>query len=71
MRNITKQITEDDAGADKDMLLLFGGIALAVLGAGLILSNRHVRQLLGQIQPGALMQSAVPDIQRYLKLRAM
>lgn len=57
--------------ADREMVLLFGGVALAVLGAGLILSNRHVRQLLGQIRPGELIQTAVPDLARYLKLRSM
>ena len=59
-----------DAG-DRDTMLLFGGVALAILGAGLILSNRNVRQLLGQIRPVELIQNAVPDVARYLKLRAM
>ena len=57
--------------ADREMVLLFGGVALAVLGAGLILSNRHVRQLLGNIRPGDLIQTAAPDLARYLKLRSM
>ncbi len=62
---------ENDDAADRDTMLLFGGVALAVLGAGLILSNRNVRQLLGQIRPVDLIQNAVPDVARYLKLRAM
>lgn len=62
---------ENSDAADRDTMLLFGGVALAVLGAGLILSNRNVRQLLGQIRPADLIQNAVPDVARYLKLRAM
>jgi hypothetical protein len=62
---------DDDAVAVREMLLLFSGVALAVFSTGLILSNRNVRQLLGQVRPGAMIQAAVPDFQRYLKLRAM
>ncbi|HXB24824.1 MAG TPA: hypothetical protein VNV25_08855 [Gemmatimonadaceae bacterium] len=65
-----RAVEDGDAG-DRDTMLLFGGVALAVLGAGLILSNRSVRQLLGQIRPADLIQNAVPDVARYLKLRAM
>jgi hypothetical protein len=57
--------------SDKDTLMLFGGIALAIVGAGLILTNRNVRQLLGGFNAGAILQSAAPDFNRYLKLRAM
>jgi hypothetical protein len=56
---------------DKDTLMLFGGVALAIVGAGLILSNRNVRQLLGGINLGSVLHAAVPDFDRYLKLRAM
>jgi hypothetical protein len=66
-----QRAVDDDEGNDTEMLYLFGGVALAIFGVGLILSNRSVRQLLGQVKPGALMQAAVPDLQRYLKLRAM
>jgi hypothetical protein len=71
MRDSVQRAVDDDVGSDTEMLYLFGGVALAIFGAGLILSNRSVRQLLGQVKPGALMQAAVPDLQRYLKLRAM
>ena len=56
---------------DRETLLLFGGVALAILGAGLILSNRTVKQMLGNIRPGELIGTAMPDVARYLKLRAM
>ena len=61
----------DSDVSDRETVLLFGGVALAILGAGLILSNKHVRQLLGQIRPADLIQNAVPDVARYLKLRSM
>jgi hypothetical protein len=62
---------EHSDGTDRETLLLFGGVALAIFGAGLILSNRNVRQMLGHIRPGELIGAAIPDLARYLKLRAM
>jgi len=62
---------EKGDATDRETMLLFGGVALAIFGAGLILSNRSVRQLLGQVRPADLIQSAVRDVARYLKLRAM
>lgn len=56
---------------DTDTLLLFGGVACLVLGAGLVLSNSTVRRYLGEVSAGELLQGAVPDVQRYLKLRGM
>jgi hypothetical protein len=56
---------------DKDTLMLCGGIALAILGAGMILSNRSIRQMLGGVNPADLLHSAAPSFDRYLKLRAM
>ena len=54
-----------EESTDTDTLLLFGGIALAVLGAGMILSNRNVRQRQGRrlarrrgARPRALSQAA-------------
>jgi hypothetical protein len=68
----TSRVQSDaDMMNDKDTMLLCGGIALAVLGAGLILSTRGVRQLLGGVNPAELLQSAAPSFDRYLKLRAM
>jgi hypothetical protein len=61
----------DGESRDDDTLMLFGGLALVVLGAGLILSNRTVRRYVGELEPGTLVRSAVPDLERYLRLRAM
>jgi hypothetical protein len=57
--------------SDKDMLYMLGGVALIVFGAGLILSNPLVRRYLSQIGVGNLAHAAIPDIERYLKLRTM
>lgn len=56
---------------DKETLYMLGGVALVVFGAGLILSNPFVRRYLSQLGVGNLAQVAMPDVERYLKLRAM
>jgi hypothetical protein len=56
---------------DKDTLYMLGGVALIVFGAGLILSNPFVRRYISQIGVGNLAHATLPDIERYLKLRAM
>ena len=39
--------TEEATGTDKETLYMLGGVALVVLGAGLVLSNPTVRRYLG------------------------
>ena len=63
--------TRNGEANDLDTLLLFGGAACLLCGAGLILSSSMTRRYLGNIDAGKLLQTAVPDVQRYLKLRAM
>ena len=58
-------------GTDKDTLFMLGGAALIQFGTGLILSNPIVRRYLGQLGVGNLVTAALPDVDRYLKLRAM
>ena len=58
-------------GSDKDTLSMLAGLSLVIFGAGLILSNPVVRRYLGQLGVGNLAQAALPDVERYLKLRAM
>lgn len=67
------EISEDTngLGSDKDTLYMLGGAALILFGAGLILSNPHVRRYLGQLGVGNLLGAALPDVDRYLKLRNM
>ena len=60
-----------NGATDKDTLYMLSGVALMIFGAGLILSNPLVRKYLGQVGIGSLAQAALPDLDRYLKLRSM
>ncbi len=57
--------------SEKDTLLMLSGVALVVFGAGLILTNPIVKRYMGQLGVGDLASLALPDLDRYLKLRAM
>jgi hypothetical protein len=59
-----------DAG-DRDTMMLFGGLACMLFGAGLVLSSTAVKGYLGNVSVGNLVTGVVPDVERYLKLRAM
>ena len=58
-------------GSNKDTLYMLGGMAMIVFGAGLILSNLFVRSYMSRFGVGNIAQAALPDFERYLKLRAM
>ena len=58
-------------GTDQETLYMLGGAALILFGTGLILSNPTVRRYLGQLGVGSLLTAALPDLDRYLKLRNM
>ena len=58
-------------GSDKDTLFMLAGASLMIFGAGLILSNPVVRRYMSQLGIGNLAHAAMPDVERYLKLRAM
>ncbi len=60
-----------ESATDRDTLFMLSGVAFIVFGAGLILSNPLVRKYLGQVGIGNLAQTALPDLDRYLKLRSM
>jgi len=60
-----------DANETRDTLFLLGGVALVAFGAGLILSTPIMRRLLGGAGIGRVVQAAVPDLERYMRLRAM
>ena len=62
---------DETANGTRDTLFLLGGVAMVVFGTGLILTSPPVRQLLGGSNIGNLLQAAVPDVERYLKLKAM
>ena len=65
------ETTANGSARDKETLYTLGGVAMIVFGAGLILSNPFVRRYMSQIGVGNLASAAMPDIQRYFKLRAM
>jgi hypothetical protein len=65
------RVGRNGEASDNDTLLLFGGAACLLLGAGLILSSSLTRRYLGDVNAGELLQAAVPDVQRYLRLRGM
>ena len=76
---------ENNNGYDetRDWLYLTGGLALLVLGAGLIASHPAIRKGLksavGSVLPDvqnrlgqmSALSAVVPDIQRYMRLRSM
>ena len=68
---MAENVNNSDSGMDKDTLFMLGGVAFMVFGAGLILSNPIVRRYLGQMGVGSLVQGALPDLDRYIKLRSM
>jgi hypothetical protein len=69
----TAALTRDTNGStsDRDTLFMLSGIALMVFGAGLVLTNPVVQKYLGRIGVGGLAMGALPDIERYLRLRDM
>ena len=76
------ELENTNGSADnKDTLYLMGGVALMVLGAGLVMTNPSVRKtitaglsaVLPQLQGklGVDFSEVGTDIQRYMKLRSM
>jgi hypothetical protein len=63
--------TANGNAGDKDTIYLFGGVALMVFGAGLVLSNPTIRRYMSQFGVGNLAQTVIPDVERYFKLRGM
>ena len=56
---------------DRDTLYMLSGVALMVFGAGLILTNPIAKRYMGQLGIGNLANLALPDLDRYLRLRSM
>jgi hypothetical protein len=63
--------TTNGMGSDRDTLYMLGGLAMVVFGAGLILSNPFVRRYTSQLGAGGLLGAALPDVERYFRLRSM
>lgn len=68
---LTQHANGQDSNESRDTLFILGGAALVVFGAGLILSTPIIRRCLGGGGVGNVVQAAIPDIQRYMKLRSM
>lgn len=76
-----KMMEPNGADERRDMLYMVGGVALMILGAGLIASHpairRSLRAGLESVMPdvrgaiGSQLGVVVPDVQRYLKIRGM
>lgn len=62
---------EKSGSVDMDTLYFLGGIALCVFGAGLVLSNPTVRKYMSKVSVGNLVGDSMPDLERYLRIRAM
>jgi hypothetical protein len=58
-------------GTDKETLYMLSGVALMIFGAGLILSNPTIRRYLGQTGVGNFVTAALPDLEKYFRLRSM
>ena len=64
-------LDNNDSTESRDTLMMFGGLALVTLGAGMILTSPIIRKYMGELNVAKLVQAAAPDVARYLKLRAM
>jgi hypothetical protein len=67
---------ENNSSDVRDAVLIAGGIALVVLGAGIVLAHPGIRRmLLSGSTPldafGNRVGGVLPDVERYLKLKAM
>jgi hypothetical protein len=63
--------TDETNGTDRETLYMLGGVALMIFGAGLVLSNPTIRRYLGQVGLGNFASAALPDLERYFRLRSM
>lgn len=66
-----ERTNDQDANETRDTMFLLGGAALVLFGAGLILSTPMVKRALGGVGIGNLIGAAMPDLERYMKLKAM
>ncbi len=71
---------EEGNSHDNELVSLVRGISMIILGAGLVLSNPSVRRFLMSQLAGRLSQpedslqglaGVLPDLERYMKMRAM
>jgi hypothetical protein len=63
--------SQSESNETKDTIFLLGGVALMIFGAAFVVTSPTVRRYLGNVNVGGLLHAAIPDLERYLKLRAM
>ena len=71
MQTEVSRVHHNKHSADTNTLYMLGGVALMILGAGLVLSNRSVRRYISQIGIGDLVRNVLPDVEKYFQLRSM
>jgi hypothetical protein len=73
MKLSTRNVLHHDAqpSNERDTLIMLGGVALVVIGAGIVLSNPAVRRYVKRNPLKNVISNLIPDVERYFKLRAM
>jgi hypothetical protein len=73
MKLSTRDVSHHDArpSNERDTLIMLGGVALLVIGAGIVLSNPAVRRYVERSPLKNMIGNLIPDVERYFKLRAM
>jgi hypothetical protein len=64
-------VDRGDSAESHELLMLCGGLALVTLGAGMLLTSPTVRKYLARFNVAGVLSAALPDVERYLKLRSM
>lgn len=62
---------DSNSNETRDTLFLLGGLSLMLFGAGLVITSPVVRKLIGSSNVGGMLQAAIPDLERYMKMRSM
>jgi len=63
--------TDGGPSTELDTLFMLGGVALVVVGAGMILSNPAVRRYVESSPIGNVLGNIIPDVEKYFRLRSM
>ena len=70
----------NEGSENRDTLLVAGGIAVMIFGAGMLMASPTIRRtVLGTLQPmlsggdngGRPLAALLPDVERYMKLKGM
>lgn len=66
-----ERMNDQEANESRETIYLLGGAAMVIFGAGLILSTPTVRRYLSGLSVANIVQAAIPDLGRYMKMRSM